>query len=82
MEDDIHTHEGRILRITRWSIFSFYAKHHAKHGGGFRGQGRKISWSKIITVAKDAYDSSSMLSTMLKYGGGRATLHYEHREGR
>ena len=50
-------------------------------GGGFRGQGRKISWSKIITVATSAHDSSSMLSTMLKYGGGCATLHYEHREG-
>ena len=33
-------------------------------------------------LPQDAHDSSSMLSTMLKYGGGRATLHYEHREGR
>ena len=33
-------------------------------------------------LPQDAHDSSYMLSTMLKYGGGRATLHYEHREGR
>ena len=33
-------------------------------------------------LPQDAHDSSSMLSSMLKYGGGRATLHYEHREGR
>ena len=32
-------------------------------------------------LPQDAHDSSSMLSSMLKYGGGRATLHYEHREG-
>ena len=32
-------------------------------------------------LPQDAYDCSSMLSTMLKYGGGRTTLHYEHREG-
>ena len=51
IENDIHTHEGRTSRIARWFIFSFYAKHHAKHGGGFCGQARMISWSKIITVA-------------------------------
>ena len=33
-------------------------------------------------LPQDAHDSSFMLSTMLKYGGGHATLHYEHREGR
>ena len=33
-------------------------------------------------LPQDAHDSSSMLSSMLKYGGGRATLYYEHREGR
>ena len=33
-------------------------------------------------LPQDAHDSSSMLSSMLKYGGGRPTLHYEHREGR
>ena len=33
-------------------------------------------------LPQDANDSSSMLTTMLKYGGGHATLHYEHREGR
>ena len=33
-------------------------------------------------LPQDAHDSSSMLSTMLKYGGGRTTLYYEHREGR
>ena len=33
-------------------------------------------------LPQDAHDSSFMLSTMLKYGGDRATLHYEHREGR
>ena len=33
-------------------------------------------------LSQDAHDSSSMLSSMLKYGGGRATIHYEHREGR
>ena len=33
-------------------------------------------------LPQDAHDSSSMLSSMLKYGGGRATLHYEHRERR
>ena len=33
-------------------------------------------------LPQDAHDSSSIISTMLKYGGGRATLHFEHREGR
>jgi hypothetical protein len=28
----------------------------------------------------DAYYSFSMLSTMLKHGGGIAALHYEHRK--
>ena len=37
---------------------------------------------RLLRLPQDAHDSSSILSTMLKYGGGRATLHYEHREGR
>ena len=33
-------------------------------------------------LPQDAHDSSSMLSTMLKYGGGRATLYYDLRASR
>jgi hypothetical protein len=31
---------------------------------------------------QDAHNSFSMLSKMLKHGGGIAALHYEHRKGR
>jgi hypothetical protein len=30
---------------------------------------------------QDAHHSFSMLSTMLKHGGGHTTLHYEHQKG-
>jgi hypothetical protein len=32
-------------------------------------------------VHQDAHNSFSMLSTMLKHGGGHAALHYEHKKG-
>jgi hypothetical protein len=54
---------------------------HAKHGGGFEGRKGKGHVEYKDHLHKDAHHSFSMLSTMLKHGGGHAALHYDHRKG-
>jgi hypothetical protein len=67
----ISMHGGETSRILRWFII-FCAYQHAKHGEILGGR-KKTAWSSRIMVATDADLPSSMLGTMLKHGGGRAT---------
>jgi hypothetical protein len=53
------------------------------HGGGFEGRkGKRPHGVQGSPSTQDVHHYFSMLSTMLKHGGGIAVLHYEHRKGR
>jgi hypothetical protein len=70
------------MAIRDYELFKFFHTwQHAKHEGGFEGRkGKRPHRVRGSPLPQDAHHSFSMLSTMLKHGGGIAALHYEHRK--
>jgi hypothetical protein len=50
-------------------------------GGDLKDERKKGHEEQGSPSPQDAHHSFSMLSTVLKHGGGHAALHYKHRKG-
>jgi hypothetical protein len=70
------------MEIGNYKQFKFFHTwQHAKHGAGFEGwKGKGPRAVQGSPSTQDAHHYFSMLSIMLKHGGGISALHYEHRK--